>query len=254
MLFAIMFVIITLTTIGIISGTHPTDSSTKANTTDLTRNLVGFTIPTFDDWCAEHTEQEAVERPSLFMPLPELTNELQHIDIPTIGEWCEEHTIDTDGDRPSLFMPTAELTNCLPTLGGADFAHWCNEHPVIECAPTSKVCALEVPVNKLVEVEPVSWAETDNDFGVLREVLKQYSEVPGVQEEITWDVWCSISSAVPKKVAEDIMAEMSVGEILSAAADKNANAFRKVVGVGPKRAALIISCLYEFWTEHDLPF
>lgn len=251
MLFVIMLVIISLTAIGVVMAST-TDHATETRTTD-TSNLAGFTISTFEDWCAEHTETEAVERPSLFMPLAELTNSLPSFTIPSFEEWCSVHPEQEQPGIP-MFAPVPELTNSLPHMSGENFDKWCEQHPVVEYVhtTTSKVCALEVHVNKVDE--PVSWAETGNDFSVLREVLTKYSEVPGVQEQITWDVWCVLSGAMPEAVAEAVMADMTVGEILAAAADKNADAFRKVKGVGPKRAALIVSCLYEFWTEHGLSF
>ena len=253
MTIVITAIIITLAVIGILSETRTTDNATKANTTDS--NLHGFTIPSFDKWCTEHPENEATERPSLFFPVAELTNSLRHISIQSFEDWCSAHPEQEQPGIP-MFAPVAELTNSLPTMGGTTFEQWCEQHPAVEYVhtTTSKVCALEVPVCKIVEVEPVAWVETDHNFDVLREVLTQYSEVPGVQEQITWDVWCVLSGAMPEAVAEAVMADMTVGEILTAAADKNADAFRKVKGVGPKRAALIVSCLYEFWTEHGLSF
>lgn len=252
-------IIIALAIIGVVE-TRTTNSNTKTSTTDMFASMPHIDIQSFEDWCDQHPEQEAVERPSLFMPLPELTNGLQHIDIPSFDEWCEHHIVDTDGDRPSLFMPVADLTNSLPGLGGTTFTQWCDKHPVVEYVHADKVCALEVQADVVSD-------ERDWEDSSLMAFIKWLEENPALPlekqtkilsaicngDEIAEDDWeeewvirgdlALLVKAVPKDIAIKVLSTFRVDEIIDAGRRNDTGLFMSVKGIGPKRANRIVKAI-----------
>ena len=252
-------IIIALAIIGVVE-TRTTNSNTKTSMTDMFASMPHIDIQSFEDWCAQHPEQEAVERPSLFMPLPELTNGLQHIDIPSFDEWCEHHIVDTDGDRPSLFMPVADLTNSLPGLGGTTFTQWCDKHPVVEYVHADKVCALEVQADVVSdecgwEESPlmafIKWREQNPALPLEKQTKilsaicngEEVSDDDWEEEYSIRDVLDMLFRAVPKDIALKVMNTFRVDEIVDAGRKNNVGMFMSVKGIGPKRADKIVKTI-----------
>ena len=260
MTIVITAIILILAVIGIVSETRTTNRNPENRTTD--NNLASFTIPSFEDWCAQHTENEATERPSLFMPTADLTNSLRGFDIPSFNEWCEHHIVDTDGDRPSLFMPVADLTNSLPGLGGTTFTQWCDEHPVVEV--TDKVCDLKVQADVVSGgweesslMSFIKWREENPALPLEKQVsilsaICNGGEIDDDDWEEEWavrDVLALLVKAVPKGIAMELLSTFRVDEIVDAGKGNDVGMFMSMKGIGPKRADKIVKAIQAEYSD-----